>query len=88
MTQEDRIIIRYLIGSAVVWLLKLALALGAIGAILAAPNLLAEWMTEYAPDWIWIPLFMAIPVGMLIWLWKWYRQTAEAQEEGDGNAHM
>ena len=87
MTQEDRIIIRYLIGSTVVWLLKLALALGAIGAILAAPNLLAEWLTEYALDWIWMPLFLSIPAGLLVCLWRWYceaveREAAE-QEEGD-----
>lgn len=87
MTQEDRIIIRYLIGSAVVWLLKLALALGAIGAILAAPNLLAEWMTEYAPDWIWMPLFLSIPAGLVVYLWRWLRETVEReaaeQEEGE-----
>ena len=22
----------------------------------AIPELLADWMAEYAPDWIWIPL--------------------------------
>ena len=89
MTQEDRIIIRYLIGSAVVWLLKLALALGAIGAILAAPNLLAEWMTEYALDWIWMPLFLAIPAGLVVYLWRWYRETVEreaAEQEDNDNA--
>ena len=87
MTQEDRIIIRYLIGSAVVWLLKLALALGAIGAILAAPNLLADWMTESAPDWLWIPLFLSIPAGLVVYLWRWLRETVEReaaeQEEGE-----
>lgn len=92
MTQEDRIIIRYLIGSAVVWLLKLALALGAIGAILAAPNLLAEWMTEYAPDWIWMLLFLSIPAGLVVWLWKWYREAVEREaterEEGDDDAML
>ena len=53
---------------------------------------LADWMLNHAPDWIWIPLFMAIPVGMLIWLWKWYRQTGEREaterEEGDDDAML
>ncbi len=49
---------------------------------------LADWIAEHAPDWIGIPLFMAISVKMLIWLWKWYRQTVEreAMERGDHNA--
>ena len=45
---------------------------------------LADWMLNHAPDWIWIPLFMAIPVGMLIWLThrqKWRRARRRKKEE-------
>ena len=51
---------------------------------------LADWMLNHAPDWIWIPLFMAIPVGLVVYLWKWYRtvESEATEQEGNDNAHM
>ena len=48
----------------------------------------ADWMAEYAPDWLWALLFLSIPAGLVVYLWKWYRQTVEreAMERGDHNA--
>ena len=58
--------------------------------VCALAELLAEWMTEYAPDWIWILLFLAIPAGLVVYLWRWLRETVEReaaeQEEGEDNA--
>lgn len=55
--------------------------------VLAIPELLADWMAENAPDWLWMLLFMAIPVGLVVYLWKWYRTVeSEATERGDHNA--
>ena len=60
---------------------------GAFFGVCALAELLGDWMTESAPDWLWIPLFLAIPAGLVVWLWKWYceaveREAAE-QEEGE-----
>ena len=58
--------------------------------VCALAELLGDWMTESAPDWLWIPLFLAIPAGLVVWLWKWYREAVEReaaeQEEGEDNA--
>ena len=55
--------------------------------VCALAELLGDWMTESAPDWLWIPLFLAIPAGLVVWLWKWYREAVEReaaeQEEGE-----
>ena len=60
---------------------------GAFFGVCALAELLGDWMTESAPDWLWIPLFLAIPAGLVVWLWKWYREAVEReaaeQEEGD-----
>ena len=60
---------------------------GAFLGVCALAELLGDWMTESAPDWLWIPLFLAIPAGLVVWLWKWYREAVEReaaeQEEGE-----
>ena len=57
--------------------------LGAMCALAAG----AEWVADNAPDWLWIPLFLTIPAGLVVWLWKWYREAVEReaaeQEEGE-----
>lgn len=58
-------------------IIKTLLGFCAFLGLCALLERLSDWMLDHAPDWIWIPFFMAIPVGMLIWLWKWYRQTVE-----------
>lgn len=66
--------------------------LSAFLGVCALAELLGDWMTEYAPDWIWIPLFLSIPAGLVVYLWKWYRQAVEREtterEEGDDPAHL
>ena len=58
--------------------------------VCALAELLGDWMTENAPDWLWMLLFLAIPAGLVVWLWKWYREAVEReaaeQEEGEDNA--
>ena len=58
--------------------------------VCALAELLGDWMAESAPDWLWLPLFLAIPAGLVVWLWKWYREAVEReaaeQEEGEDNA--
>ena len=57
--------------------------------VLAIPELLADWMAENAPDWLWALLFLSIPAGLVVWLWKWYREAVEreaAEQEGNDNA--
>lgn len=53
--------------------------------VLAIPELLADWMAENAPDWLWMLLFMAIPVGLVVYLWKWYRTVESEATEREGN---
>lgn len=63
---------------------------GAFLGVCALAELLGDWMTESAPDWLWIPLFLSIPAGLVVYLWRWYRETVEQeaaeQEEGEDNA--
>lgn len=58
--------------------------------VCALAELLGDWMTENAPDWLWMLLFLAIPAGLVVYLWRWYRETVEReaaeQEEGEDNA--
>ncbi len=57
--------------------------------VLALTELLDDWMTEYAPDWLWIPLFLSIPAGLVVWLGRWYREAVEreaAEQEDNDNA--
>lgn len=58
----------------------------------AIPELLADWMLNHAPDWIWIPIFLAIPAGLVVWLWREYKATVKQEsterEEGDDHAHL
>lgn len=60
---------------------------GAFLGVCALAELLGDWMTESAPDWLWIPLFLAIPVGLVVYLWQWHREAVEReaaeQEEGE-----
>ena len=76
MTQEDRIIC--------------IIGFGVFFGVCALAELLGDWMAESAPDWLWLPLFLAIPAGLVVWLWKWYREAVEReaaeQEEGEDNA--
>ena len=55
--------------------------------VCALAELLGDWMTENAPDWLWMLLFLAIPAGLVVYLWRWYRETVEReaaeQEEGE-----
>ncbi len=64
--------------------------LSAFLGVCALAELLGDWMTESAPDWLWIPLFLSIPAGLVVYLWRWYRETVEQeaaeQEEGEDNA--
>ena len=43
--------------------------------VLAIPELLADWMAENAPDWLWMLLFLAIPAGLVVYLWRWLREA-------------
>ena len=57
--------------------------------VCALAELLGDWMTENAPDWLWMLLFLAIPAGLVVYLWRWYRETVEreaAEQEGNDNA--
>ena len=67
--------------------LKVIFGFSAFLGVCALAELLGDWMTESAPDWLWIPLFLAIPAGLVVWLWKWYREAVEReaaeQEEGE-----
>ena len=46
----------------------------------------SDWLAESAPDWLWMLLFLAIPAGLVVWLWRWYRETVEreAAEQKEG----
>ena len=74
------------ITDTIIWIIGFSAFLG----VCALAELLGDWMTESAPDWLWIPLFLAIPAGLVVWLWKWYREAVEReaaeQEEGEDNA--
>ena len=67
--------------------LKVIFGFNAFLGVCALADLLADWMTESAPDWLWIPLFLSIPAGLVVYLWKWYREAVEReaaeQEEGE-----
>lgn len=54
--------------------------------VCALAELLGDWMTENAPGWLWMLLFLAIPAGLVVWLWRWYRETVEreAAEQKEG----
>ena len=55
--------------------------------VLAIPELLDDWMAENAPDWLWALLFLSIPAGLVVYLWRWLRETVEREaaehEEGE-----
>ena len=61
--------------------------LSAFLGVCALAELLGDWMTESAPDWLWIPLFLSIPAGLVVYLWRWLREAEEReaaeQEEGE-----
>ena len=61
--------------------------LSAFLGVCALAELLGNWMTESAPDWLWMLLFLAIPAGLVVWLWRWLREAEEReaaeQEEGE-----
>ena len=61
--------------------------LSAFLGVCALAELLGNWMTESAPDWLWMLLFLAIPAGLVVYLWRWHRETVEReaaeQEEGE-----
>ena len=62
---------------------------GAFLGVCALAELLGDWMTEIAPDWLWMLLFLAIPAGLVVYLWRWYREAVEreaAEQEGNDNA--
>lgn len=50
----------------------------------------SDWLAESAPDWLWMLLFLAIPAGLVVYLWRWLREAEEReaaeQEEGEDNA--
>lgn len=59
--------------------------LGAMYALAAG----VEWLADNAPDWLWIPLFIMLLAGFVVWLGRWYRETVEreaAEQEGNDNA--
>ena len=70
--------------------LKVIFGFNAFLGVCALAEPLGDWMTESAPDWLWIPLFLSIPAGLVVYLWRWYRETVEQeaaeQEEGEDNA--
>ena len=70
--------------------LKVIFGFNAFLGVCALAELLGDWMTENAPDWLWMLLFLAIPAGLVVYLWRWYRETVEReaaeQEEGEDNA--
>lgn len=69
--------------------LKVIFGFGIFLGVLSIPELLAEWMAESAPDWLWALLFLSIPVGLVVYLWRWLRETVEreaAEQEGNDNA--
>ena len=61
--------------------------LSAFLGVCALAELLGNWMTESTPDWLWMLLFLAIPAGLVVWLWRWLREAEEReaaeQEEGE-----
>lgn len=68
-------------------IIKTIFGFSAFLGVYALAELLGGWMTESAPDWLWIPLFLSIPAGLVVYLWKWYREAVEReaaeQEEGE-----
>ena len=69
--------------------LKVIFGFNAFLGVCALADLLGDWMTENAPDWLWMLLFLAIPAGLVVYLWRWYRETVEreaAEQEGNDNA--
>ena len=69
--------------------LKVIFGFSAFLGVCALADLLGDWMTENAPDWLWMLLFLSIPVGLVVYLWRWLRETVEreaAEQEGNDNA--
>ena len=69
--------------------IKTILGFSAFLGVCALAELLADWMAENAPDWLWALLFLSIPVGLVVYLWRWLRETVEreaAEQEGNDNA--
>ena len=69
--------------------LKVIFGFGIFLGVLAIPELLADWTAENAPDWLWALLFLSIPAGLVVYLWRWLRETVEreaAEQEGNDNA--
>lgn len=68
-------------------LIKVILGFGAFLGVCALEELLGDWMTESAPDWLWMLLFLAIPAGLVVYLWRLLREVEEReaaeQEEGE-----
>ena len=62
-------------------IIKTLLGFCAFLGLCALLERLSDWMLNHAPDWIWIPIFLAIPVGMLVWLWKRLREAVEREKE-------
>ena len=57
--------------------------------VCALAELLGDWMTENAPDWLWMLLFLVIPAGLVVYLWRWLREAEEreaAEQEDNDNA--
>ena len=64
--------------------MKAVLGLTVFLTTCALTSMIAEWLAEHAPGWMWIPLFMAIPTGMLIWIGREYYATIKRKKkEGD-----
>lgn len=48
-----------------------------------------EWLADNAPDWLWIPLFIMLLAGFVVWLGRWLMDAVEreaAEQEGNDNA--
>ena len=76
MTQEDKIIIRYLLGYAVLGALKAAAALGVCWLVLNIP----AWISEHFTDAAMLFLGAAAWIAWLLWLWKLYRHSLKEGE--------
>ena len=67
--------------------LKVIFGFSAFLGVCALADLLGDWMTENAPDWLWMLLFLVIPAGLVVYLWRWLREAEEReaaeQEEGE-----
>ncbi len=69
--------------------LKVIFGFNAFLGVCALADLLGDWMTENAPDWLWMLLFLVIPAGLVVYLWRWLREAEEreaAEQEDNDNA--